>query len=40
MWDLQSVACFLLWDTPWNKINKEHNDGGLEDYFSFELGDF
>ena len=24
--------------TPW-KINMDHNDGGLEDHFPFQMGD-
>ena len=26
------------WDTP-RKINMEHNHGGLEDHFPFQIGD-
>ena len=27
------------WISPW-KINMEHNNGGLEDDFPFQIGDF
>ena len=33
------VCCVFALSTPW-KINLEHNNGGLEDDFPFQLGDF
>ena len=31
--------CWCVENTPW-KINMEHNHGGLEDHFPFQMGDF
>ena len=29
---------YIITHTPW-KINMDHNDGGLEDHFPFQMGD-